>query len=348
MRAGPARAGILLAVLAWTFAAPQQAITRGETPAGCLQPNRHLTMYAVELPDAGGKPRLAYGLTPDTASIPGPTIEMLEGECLAITLVNDVSAATLAEIRDDPILGDPNHDELAVSLHVHGVKYTPTSDGTKHTGSFVRPGETRTFTWYAAPRAAVAGRMVSQGTAGYWWYHDHLVGTHHGTGGAASGLFGALVVRRPTDLRPDRSYVVGMGPNTTINLRKDPDCEEIALAEASNTCFVAREGERVEFVVIGFGDDFHTFHLHGHNWADNRTGILASMLDETAIIDNKTVGPADTFGFQIIAGEEVGPGSWMLHCHVQTHSDKGMSSFLHVLPADGTPEPAPTSTHEHG
>jgi FtsP/CotA-like multicopper oxidase with cupredoxin domain len=263
---------------------------------------------------------------------------MMEGECLAITVVNDVPAKTLATLRDDPEFGsrDPKHP-LGVSLHVHGVKYTKFSDGTHHSGSWVPPGRSRTFTWFAAPLAATGGRVTSQGTAGYWWYHDHLVGTEHGSGGAASGLYGALIVRRAGDITPNRTYVVGMGPDATLNLRDFPDCRGTPTpAKASNTCYVAEMDELVEFAVIAFGDDFHTFHLHGHNWADNRTGILTGPADQTRVIDNRTIGPADTFGFIVRAGEEVGPGEWMLHCHVQTHSDTGMSTFLHVLGADAT------------
>jgi manganese oxidase len=315
-------------------------------PVGCVEPTRRMTLYAAELPSVGKSIRLGYGLTPSTASIPGPTIEMLEGECLAITVVNDVRASTLATLRDDPVLGsrDPNMP-LGVSLHVHGVKYTQSSDGTVETRSWVRPGSARTYTWFAAPPASSAGRLTSQGTAGYWWYHDHIVGTQHGTGGAASGLFGAVIVRRPTDVPPDRTYVVGMGGNTTINLRDFPDCRGApSIAKASNTCFVAREGELVEFAVIGFGDDFHTFHLHGHNWADNRTGVLSGPADDTRVVDNRTIGPADTFGFVIRAGEAVGPGHWMLHCHVQSHADTGMMTFLHIVGDDVVEAPAHHAT----
>ena len=352
------RAAVLMVVAAAVTVGPvRTAITGpGGVPTSCLNVNKRMTMYAVEQPRTpDGAIRLAYGLTPETASIPGPTIELWEGDCIAITLVNLIAADTLRELRDDPILGsrDPAMP-LGTSLHVHGVKYTPESDGTFHSGSWVRPNEARTYTWFAAPKVVVAQRVVSQGTAGYWWYHDHVIGTDHGTGGSASGLFGAVIVRRAGDVPPDRTYVTGFGPDATINLRHYPqtDCpDEPTIEDASNSCYVARKGERVEFAVIAFGDDFHTFHLHGHTWADNRTGILVSQLDDPRLIDNKTIGPADTFGFTIIAGEEVGPGAWMLHCHVQRHSDRGMSTFLHVLNEDGTPIPMPKSAielHRHG
>jgi hypothetical protein len=87
------------------------------------------------------------------------------------------------------------------------------------------------------------------------------------------------------------------------------------------------------------GDDFHTFHLHGHRWVDNRTGIPTSPADDSPVIDNKTLGPADSFGFFTTAGYQVGPGAWMYHCHVQAHSDLGMSGLFVVRKADGTMTP---------
>jgi FtsP/CotA-like multicopper oxidase with cupredoxin domain len=103
----------------------------------------------------------------------------------------------------------------------------------------------------------------------------------------------------------------------------------------------ANQGERVEFVVITHGDLIHTFHLHGHRWAANRTGIPAASDDPVSVIDNVTSGPGDSFGFQVIAGEEVGPGAWMYHCHVQGHSDVGMTGlFLVRDPAGRLTQPA--------
>lgn len=327
-------AGALVAS-ALTFAGPEGTNAQSPEAQACNEPARRVFLYASQLPNSPeGDVRIGYGLTPDSASTPGPMMEMIEGECVAITLTNLVPAATLLALQDEP-------GPIGVSLHVHGVKYTVNSDGTAHTNSYVPPGETRTYKWYAAPRLAVAGRVVSLGTAGYWWYHDHVVGTTHGTGGLNAGLFGGLVVRRPGDLRPDHTYTIVMGPQQSINLRHYPDTDcDPANPVASNRCLLAKQGERVEFIVIGVGNDFHTFHLHGHNWANNRTGILNTHLDETALIDNKTVGPADSFGFQIIAGESVGTGAWMLHCHVQSHSDVGMVTFFHVT--DGTAIPAQT------
>lgn len=320
-------------------------------PAACIEPNRRMTLYAEELPREEGKIRIGWGRTPESASIPGPLIELVEGDCIAITVVNDVARSTLEELWAVYHDGQPPtpEDAVGISLHVHGVKYTPRSDGTVQNDSWVPPGGRRTFVWYAAPRATVGGRVVSLGTAGYWWYHDHIAGTDHGTGGLDAGLFGGMIVRRPGDLRPDVTHTVVLGPGPEINFNRYPDTFTCDPPEASASCFVARQGQRVEFLVLTVGDNFHTFHLHGHTWADNRTGMFTSQLDETRLVDVRTLGPSETFGFQVIAGEEVGPGIWMLHCHVQTHSDDGMATFFKVLEQDGTdPFPSVPQMAGHG
>lgn len=223
-------------------------------------------------------------------TVPGPTIEVVEGDTVELTLVNEL--------------------DVDVSVHVHGVHYDITSDGTRHTKSFAPPGGQYTYRWFAAP-----------GTAGYWHYHDHVVCRseqsaesceHEGSGGIDHGLYGALIVRRPGEPLPDRSYVLFM-IDTTFNGLRFP---HTPLLEA-------REGERVEFVVIGHGDLSHTFHIHGHRWVEPGT---------FRVIDTRTVGPAESFGFQVIAGQGVGPGDWMYHCHVHDHMDMGMFGFFHVAP----------------
>lgn len=100
--------------------------------------------------------------------------------------------------------------------------------------------------------------------------------------------------------------------------------------------------------MITHGEYYHTFHIHGHRWADNRTGLLTGPDDPSRVIDTKICGPADSFGFQIIAGEHVGAGAWMYHCHVQSHSDMGMAGLLLVAKADGTVPGYDPSHHAAG
>ncbi|HVF53737.1 MAG TPA: multicopper oxidase domain-containing protein, partial [Actinomycetota bacterium] len=237
---------LLIALVILPIALPGAIPTAAGTPRQASPPQvcdditDATNLFAAKLKDG----RIGYGLTPDSASIPGPTLSMYEGDCLAVTLTNDA--------------GRP------VGMHAHGVGYTIASDGTPINDGCVQPGRSRTFVFEAHPPRSRESGSVEPGTAGYWHYHDHCMGGPHGTGGVNAGLFGALIVRREGDSLPDREpFVVVMGPAMTINLRAAP----------RTPIFRANQGETVEFVVIGHGDLFHTFHLHGHRWASNRTGI---------------------------------------------------------------------------
>ena len=88
------------------MAAPVVASTVGGTTATAA-PNRagdsqgeirRITMYAEELP--GGM--IGYGLEPGKATVPGPVLEMWEGDTLEIELVNNT--------------------DHRLSIHPHGVE----------------------------------------------------------------------------------------------------------------------------------------------------------------------------------------------------------------------------------
>ena len=247
---------------------------RAMTPAGEFAPKKHqITLMAQRAADGS----LTYNGT-----VPGPTIEIYEGDEVELTLVNQL--------------------DVDVSVHVHGVHYKIDSDGTRHTRSFAPPGGKYVYRWIAAP-----------GTAGYWHYHDHVIGPGpDGVRGIEQGLYGALIVRKAGDPLPDKTFILVM-QNVWFNNRRYP---HTPLLEA-------KLGERVEFVVITHGHRFHTFHIHGHRWLDRGTNRL---------IDTFTHNAGESTGFQVIAGEGVGPGEWMYHCHVHDHLEDGMLGFFIVRP----------------
>ncbi|WP_239153129.1 multicopper oxidase domain-containing protein [Virgisporangium aliadipatigenens] len=261
-----------------------------------------ITMYAEAI---AGTNMIGYGLAPGQATVPGPILEMYEGDTMEITLVNTT--------------------DKRLSIHPHGVDYTVENDGAPLNGSFNNPGETRTYVWKSREMFQAEGRRWMPGSAGYWHYHDHAMGNDHGTAGLIRGLYGALIVRRRGDILPRRQYTVVFN-GTQINNRLAPN----------TPMFEANLGERVEWLVIAHGEFFHTFHLHAHRWADNRTGMLEGPTDPSQVIDNKDINPGSSFGFQVLAGEGVGPGVWMYHCHVQNHSDGGMVGLFLVRNADGS------------
>ncbi|MEV4458356.1 hypothetical protein [Microbispora sp. NPDC049633] len=74
--------------------------------------------------------------------------------------------------------------------------YEVTSDGTRMNDSVVEPGGRRIYVWRTHAQGRRTGGTIEPGSAGYWHYHDHVVGSDHGTGGIKKGLYGPLVVRR--------------------------------------------------------------------------------------------------------------------------------------------------------
>src|SRR5437899_1164038 len=144
------RHGALLVGIALLATAFGGVTTNTALSAAASDACKTMNLYAEELPPGpGGDARLGYGLSPTRATIPGPLIELTEGECLKIKLTNDVSAATLQKLKTK-FGGDPDLP-LAVSIHPHGVKYHRDSDGTVSSNSFVLPGTSRVFTWIASP-----------------------------------------------------------------------------------------------------------------------------------------------------------------------------------------------------
>lgn len=239
---------------------------------------RRITLIAMEGKD---------GSWTYNGTIPAPLLIIEEGDTVLLTLINHLPGTN-------------------VSVHVHGVHYDIFSDGTIHTRSYAPPGGFYVYKWFAAP-----------GTAGTWPFHDH-VALNSEVEGTERGLYGAVVVRKPGELPPDREFLLVM-IGTTFNGKKFPNAPLL----------VANLGERVRFHIITLGSEFHTFHLHGHRWIDPGT---------TKLVDTKTIGPAESYSFEIIAGEGVGVGDWMYHCHVHQHIRDGMIGFFRVtLPGQEVP-----------
>jgi hypothetical protein len=65
----------------------------------------------------------------------------------------------------------------------------------------------------------------------------------------------------------------------------------------------------------------HTFHTHGHRWIDRASGQL---------IDNVDLAPFTSYVLDFVAGESVGPGNWIFHCHFHEHMMNGMFGIFVV------------------
>ena len=236
-----------------------------------------------------------FAKTAGPAAMPGPTLMAEVGDVIVVHLRN----------------ADKHFGE-AITMHPHGVRYTPDYDGVylgDHTraGGYIAPGEEFTYTWEARPESV-----------GAWPYHDH--GPNHSLN-AQRGLFGCLIVREKGAKAPDVEVPLFFGalqPPVT-GLRNSFECVN-GRAFAGNTPTIrAKVGQDVAFHVFGNDNFFHDFHIHGHRWKDSGG----------AFIDTKTIGPSEGMTAR---WTEDNPGRWLYHCHVFSHQDMGMTGWYIVEP----------------
>lgn len=215
----------------------------------------------------------------DEPSIPGPTIIIDEGDEVFLTLENDIGSDI-------------------VSVHVHGVHYEITSDGTlEHINGVndqgATPDDPMTFHWIAGP-----------GTAGTWPYHDHTFGSINGA--ENRGLFGTLIVNpasgeitavnkkaaQTIDVEDlDKQFVLYLGDDAFWGMEIDGDGNQMPLW--TNPTLGAKVGDYVRFHLIPLGTDtVHEFDLEKYEWLDPGTDNL---------ISSKEIGPLENHVFTIKA-----------------------------------------------
>jgi FtsP/CotA-like multicopper oxidase with cupredoxin domain len=187
------------------------------------------------------------------------------------------------------------------SMHFHGVHYRPPSDG-----SFL-PGFSKGGDDVPVGKSFTYKLRAGGDAAGVWPFHDHSSTME---ASLAGGLYGALSIAGRHERRADREFLVAFSSHAgfqTINGR----------AFVGNTpVFHGRVGETVQWNVLAIGDAHHTFHVHGHRWREDGHGV-----------DTRTVGPAESFRVQ---WREDAPGTWLYHCHVETHMAQGMIGIYRV------------------
>jgi manganese oxidase len=222
----------------------------------------------------------------DGLLIPGPLIRGRVGDRFRIHFKNM-----------DTLRGDPH------SMHFHGVRYAPSSDGAYVPGfsggdGDVRVGKTWTYRLTALPTSK-----------GVWPYHDHSPSMEDSIHG---GMFGMLSILSRHEPAPDREFQVVFSP-----FGKDFMAIDGRAFVGNTPVFRSKVGELVQWDVMAMGSDFHTFHVHGHRWV---------TADGTPR-DTQTVGPAESFRFR---WREEDPGTWLYHCHVEDHMMRGMIGIYRV------------------
>jgi FtsP/CotA-like multicopper oxidase with cupredoxin domain len=173
---------VLLAVASWLAPAEQLAAQHLQGPpspddtltAPPALANRSAAAGAVEVTLTAEPARLSLlpGQTTDVwaynGRIPGPTLELREGDRVVIRFRNLLPEET--------------------TVHWHGLRLPFTSDGSPFHP--VAPGETYEYAF-----------TVPAGSAGTYWYHPH---PHHRTAWQVGmGLYGAIIIRAAEDPLPE-------------------------------------------------------------------------------------------------------------------------------------------------
>ncbi|GLT35025.1 hypothetical protein SLA2020_095100 [Shorea laevis] len=135
-------------------------------------------------------PVFAFGTSKLTATVPGPTIEALQGVETYVTWQNQLPPMHI--LPWDPTIPtavSPDHKGVPTVVHLHGNIGQPQSDGHStswFTAGFKEKGPMWTNATY---------RYFNNQQPGNLWYHDHALGLTRVN--LLAGLIGAYIVRDP-------------------------------------------------------------------------------------------------------------------------------------------------------
>lgn len=254
----------------------------------------HLIAEVVNTEFLPGRPVTAWGYN---GSVPGPTLEVNEGDRVRVIFENHLPEMT--------------------ALHWHGFQVPVEMDGSVGLGQDpVMPGEKYVYEF----------TLNQHGTL---FYHSHFAMQE------MMGMLGLVVIhpRIPYTPAVDRDFGILMQewailpnnniPNTmamefnwlTFNGKTGPVCRPM----------IVKLGERVRIRLVNLGMDHHPIHLHGAPFVV--TGTEAGRIPSVQWHDSNTVlvGVAQARNIEF---EAKYIGDWMLHCHLPHHMMNQMITMV--------------------
>ena len=233
-------------------------------------------------------------------SIPGPTIQVNEGDRVRFNVVNK--------------LPEP------YSMHWHGLEIPVEMDG--------MPG-------ISQDAILPGGRFVYEFTLkqnGTFFYHSHMAMQE------MMGLIGLFIIHPKAAHSPrvDRDFGIVLQewailPNNTIPNSLSMEFNWLTFngkAGPATTPLLVKLGERVRIRLVNLGMDHHPVHIHGHQFYV--TGSEGGRIRTTAIEPANTVlvGVAQARDIEFVADN---PGDWHFHCHLPHHMMNQMASMVGPL-----------------
>lgn len=262
----------------------------------------HLTAEVVRTQFAPGRAVDAWGYN---GSVPGPTIEVEEGDRVRIVFKNSLPEMT--------------------SMHWHGLEVPIEMDGVPGVVQDpVKPGETFNYEF-----------TVHQN--GTFFYHSHFAMQE------MMGMVGFFIIHPAVDHEPavDRDFGLilqewALLPNNTVPNTLSMEFNWLTLngkAGPSTTPMLVKQNERVRIRFVNLGMDHHPMHLHGHQFTI--TGTEGGRVPPSAQYPGNTVlvGVAQARDVEFEARY---PGDWMLHCHLPHHMMNQMVSMVGPMARGGS------------
>jgi len=242
-------------------------------------------------------PGWTFDLWGYNGSVPGPTIEAVEGDRVRIHVTNKLPELT--------------------SMHWHGLELPIGMDGVPGVCQDpILPGETYIYEF----------DLIQNGT---FFYHSHMPMQE------LIGMIGFFIIhpQSPYDPPADRDFGLVLQewavlPNNTVPNTLSMEFNWLTFngkAGPDITPLLVQIGERVRIRFINMGMDHHPIHIHGNTW--QVTGTEGGRIPPTAWIPGNTVlvGVAQARDVEFVAKY---PGDWMLHCHLPHHMMNHMMSMV--------------------
>ena len=254
----------------------------------------HLTAEVVKTKINPMKEMYGWGYN---GSVPGPTIEVNEGDRVRIHLQNKLPEAT--------------------TVHWHGLEVPLNMDGVPFISQpMVEPGGTFTYEF----------TLNQNGT---FFYHSH------GAMQEMMGMIGLFIIHPKEADTPHCHKDFGLILQEWALLPNNPVPNSLAMefnwltingkAGPATTPMIVKQGERVRIRMVNLGMDHHPMHVHGNQFYV--TGTEGGRIPESRWFRENTVlvGVAQARNIEFDA---VYPGEWMLHCHLPHHMMNQMVSMV--------------------
>ena len=254
----------------------------------------HLVAEPVKREFVPGKLVDAWGYN---GTVPGPTIEVTEGDRVRIIVDNHLPEIT--------------------TVHWHGFEIPIEMDGV--------PGLTQ-------DPIPPGGRFVYEFTLhqkGTFFYHSHMPMQE------MMGMIGLFIMhpKKPYEPHVDKDFGIilqewAILPNNSIPNTLSMEFNWLTMngkVGPATTPMIVKQGERVRIRLVNLGMDHHPIHLHGVQF--NVTGTEGGRVPESAWYPTNTVlvGVAQAKDIEFDA---IYPGDWMFHCHLPHHMMNQMVSMV--------------------